>query len=183
MNQESKVINVHLEKRENKDYLVFGFEEAAEVCLNDDESQNNLKSIFVKLLTEITKYPIELQFLEKPEYKTGLYIDVCKEYIKDLEKVQFEKSTTKVIKNIDGKFYNELDNMVEILSNHIVSPVRFDKAIKLMEEEKVDTFVEIGPGKTLTGFIKKELNNINTINIYDVESLENAIKILKEGEK
>ena len=35
----------------------------------------------------------------------------------------------------------------------------------------------------LTGFIKKELNNINTINIYDVESLENAIKILKEGEK
>ena len=38
MNQESKVINVHLEKRENKDYLVFGFEEVAEVCLNDDES-------------------------------------------------------------------------------------------------------------------------------------------------
>lgn len=70
MNQESKVINVHLEKRENKDYLVFGFEEVAEVCLNDDESQNNLKSIFVKLLTEITKYPIELQFLEKPEAKT-----------------------------------------------------------------------------------------------------------------
>ena len=83
MNQESKAINVHLEKRENKDYLVFGFEEVAEVCLNDDESQNNLKSIFVKLLTEITKYPVELQFLENPEYKTGLYIDVCKEYIKD----------------------------------------------------------------------------------------------------
>ena len=86
MNQESKAINVHLEKRENKDYLVFGFEEVAEVCLNDDESQNNLKSIFVKLLTEITKYPIELQFLENPEYKTRLYIDVCKEYIKDLNK-------------------------------------------------------------------------------------------------
>ena len=32
MNQESKVINVHLEKRENKDYLVFDFEETAEVC-------------------------------------------------------------------------------------------------------------------------------------------------------
>ena len=68
MNQESKAINVHLEKRENKDYLVFGFEEVAEVCLNDDESQNNLKSIFVKLLTEITKYPVELQFLENPDF-------------------------------------------------------------------------------------------------------------------
>ena len=41
MNQESKVINVHLEKRENKDYLVFGFEEVAEVCLNDDVIERN----------------------------------------------------------------------------------------------------------------------------------------------
>ena len=98
MNQESKAINVHLEKRENKDYLVFGFEEVAEVCLNDDESQNNLKSIFVKLLTEITKYPVELQFLENPEYKTGLYIDVCKEYIKDLN-----KEITNVRKNMPEK--------------------------------------------------------------------------------
>ena len=55
MNQESKVINVHLEKRENKDYLVFGFEEVAEVCLNDDESQNNLKSIFVLSLIHISE--------------------------------------------------------------------------------------------------------------------------------
>ena len=82
----------------NKDYLVFGFEEVAEVCLNDDESQNNLKSIFVKLLTEITKYPVELQFLENPEYKTGLYIDVCKEYIKDLN-----KEITNVRKNMPEK--------------------------------------------------------------------------------
>ena len=35
---------------------------------------------------QLTKHPVELQFLENPEYKTGLYIDVCKEYIKDLNK-------------------------------------------------------------------------------------------------
>lgn len=69
MNQESKVINVHLEKRENKDYLVFDFEETAEVCLNNDESQNDLKSIFVKLLTEITKHPIELHFWKTQNIK------------------------------------------------------------------------------------------------------------------
>ena len=101
MNQESKVINVHLEKRENKDYLVFDFEETAEVCLNNDESQNDLKSIFVKLLTEITKHPIELHFLENSEYKTGLYIDVCKEYIKDLNKeiTKCKKKHARKIKN------------------------------------------------------------------------------------
>ena len=98
MNQERKVINVHLAKKEDKDYLVFGFEEIAEVCLNDDESQNNLKSIFVKLLAEITKYPVELRFIEKPEYKTRLYIDVCKEYIKDIN-----KEITNVRKNMPEK--------------------------------------------------------------------------------
>lgn len=40
----------------------------------------------------------ELQFLEKPEYKTGLYIDVCKEYIKDLN-----KEITNVRKNMPEK--------------------------------------------------------------------------------
>ena len=68
--------------------------------------------------------------------------------------------------------------MVEILSKHIVSPVRFDKAIKLMKDENVNTFVEIGPGKALTGFIRKELSDVNTINIYDVETLEKAIQEL-----
>ena len=86
---------------------------------------------------------------------TGACIFAKNEYIQDLEKVHFRKGTTNVIKNIDGTFYKDTDDMVEILSKHIVSPVRFDKAIKLMNDEKVDTFVEIGPGKALTGFIKK----------------------------
>ena len=100
------------------------------------------------------------------------------EYIKELDKVNFNKGNVKVIKNIDGTFYNENDNMHEILAKHIVSPVRFDKAIKLMKDEGIDTFVELGPGKSLTGFIKKELEGVNLINIFDVESLENAIKTL-----
>ena len=120
MNQESKVINVYLEKRENKDYLVFGFEEVAEVCLNDDESQNNLKSIFVKLLTEITKNPVELQFLEKPEYKTGLYIDVCKEYIKDLN-----KEITNVRKNrLNHKFCGISDSSRSSVGSYRIASER-----------------------------------------------------------
>ena len=63
---------------------------------------------------------------------------------------------SKVIKNIDGSFYTDSDNMQEILANHIVSAVRFDKTIELMRNEGVDTFIEIGPGKAVTGFVKKE---------------------------
>ena len=60
MNQESKAINVHLEKRENKDYLVFGFEEVAEVCLNDDDMNKQSWADFVLGIkpeyTELIRY-------------------------------------------------------------------------------------------------------------------------------
>ena len=101
-------------------------------------------------------------------------------YKEELAKAKFNKENIKaqVIKNIDGTFYNKQDDMVDILSKHIVSPVRFDKAIKTMQDNYIDTYVEIGPGKTLTGFIKKENKESNVININSVESLENFIETM-----
>ena len=112
-------------------------------------------------------------------FHTKALEEAKKEYIKELDKITFNKGNVKVIKNIDGTFYNDEDDIKEILANHIVSPVRFDKAIKLMKDEGIDTFVEIGPGKALIGFIKKELEGVNLINIFDVDSLENAIIKMK----
>lgn len=97
------------------------------------------------------------------------------EYEKELEKIEFGKGNIKVIKNIDGTFYNQKDNIKEILANHIISPVRLDKAIKLMEKENVEEYVEIGPGKVLTGFIKKDIKQATTFNISNVETLEEYI--------
>lgn len=145
--------------------VVSGSQKAIEIA-SEIFKQNGAKKVVILK----TSGPFHTKALE----------DAKNEYIKDLEKIKFEKGTTKVIKNIDGTFYNDTDNMVEILSNHIISPVRFDKAIKLMKDENIDTFVEIGPGKTLTGFIKKELENVNVFNIYDVDTLENAIQKLTD---
>lgn len=98
-------------------------------------------------------------------------------YEKELENVTFNFSKDiKVIKNIDGNYYTEQDNIKEILANHIVSPVRFDKAITLMQKEKVEEYVEIGPGKTLTGFIKKEDKEANVVNLNNVETLEKYLE-------
>lgn len=95
---------------------------------------------------------------------------------KELNKVKFENGNgVKVIKNINGEFYTEQDNFEEILSKHIVSPVRFDKAIQLMKNQNVDRFIEIGPGKTLTGFVKKDYPKAELYNINNLESLEKLI--------
>lgn len=95
-------------------------------------------------------------------------------YTEKLKEVNFntEAPKAKVIKNLDGTFYNENDDMVDVLSRHIVSSVRFDKAIKTMQDYGIDTYVEIGPGKTLTGFVRKENKEANVVNINSVETLE-----------
>ena len=99
-------------------------------------------------------------------------------FSRELENVHFSINENKVIKNIDGEFYCKNDSAKDILANHIVSPVRFDRAIKKMKTEKIDTYVEIGPGKALSGFVKKELKGeeIKVYAISDVKSLEEFLE-------
>ena len=82
-------------------------------------------------------------------FHTEKLIDASKAFEKELENVKFnlDEEKVKVIKNIDGTYYNKNDNIKEILVKHIISPVRFDKAIKLMSDENIDEYIEIGPRK------------------------------------
>lgn len=98
MNQEDKIINVHLEKREIKDYMIFKFEEEIVICLNEESGQSEFKTLFSVLLTELIKNPFKLEYIENKEYKVGLYIDVCQEYVKDLN-----REISNVRKNIPEK--------------------------------------------------------------------------------
>lgn len=102
---------------------------------------------------------------------------------KELNKITINELETKVIKNIDGMQYTEKDNIKEILKNHIISPVKFTKTIETMLEEDVDTFIEIGPGKALSGFVKRANTDkkINILNINNVENLEDTIKFIQEN--
>lgn len=95
----------------------------------------------------------------------------------ELDKIEINKFEKYVVKNIDGELYGNED-VKSVLYKHMISPVRFDKCINKMLEMGVDTFVEIGPGKTLTNFVKKINKDVQVININDLESLNKAIEIL-----
>lgn len=96
----------------------------------------------------------------------------------ELEKIEIKVPDCVVIKNLDGKPYNTNENIKEVLEKHIISPVKFSDSIKYMLENGVDTFIEVGPGKTLTSLVRKIDRNVNCINISDVASLESAIELL-----
>lgn len=91
----------------------------------------------------------------------------------ELEKVTFHDFNIPVVKNLDGTIYHKEDDIKEILAKHTISPVRFSKSLETMLEMGVDTFIEVGPGKTLSGFVKrlKTDREITILNIQDVESL------------
>ena len=145
--------------------VISGEEEAIE------EAMEKLKEVGAKRVLRLnTSGPFHTIKLEKAK----------EAYEKELETVNFQVSDkVKVIKNIDGTYYHVNDNIKEILANHIISPVRFDKAIKLMEEEQVEEYVEIGPGRTLTGFVKKGNKEANTYNINSLETLEKYLEMYK----
>lgn len=115
-------------------------------------------------------------------FHTSKLIDASNALRKELEKVKINKFETRVIKNLDGNFYKDTDNVKDILASHIISPVRFSKTIENMLNNGIDTFIEIGPGKTLSGFVKraKTDNEIKILNINSVETLEEVIKEVKD---
>lgn len=109
-------------------------------------------------------------------FHTEKFREISEEFKKELKKVKFNNFKYKVVKNLDGTIYSENDNISELLSEHMVKPVKFTKTIEKMIDEGVDTFVEIGPGKVLSGFIKKINSDVKVLRISDVETLDQFIE-------
>ena len=111
-------------------------------------------------------------------FHTKKLIEASNALRKNLEKININKFKTKVVKNINGDIYKDEENIKDILAEHMISPVKFSKCLETMLKMGIDTFVEIGPGKTLSGFVKrmKTEKEIKIYNICDVKSLENTLK-------
>lgn len=129
-----------------------------------------------KCKQEGAKKTIELK--TSGPFHTCKLIEASEALKKELEQIKINDFQTKVIKNIDGKSYEPKDNVKEILANHIINPVKFANGLQEMIDMGIDTFIEIGPGKTLSGFVKRTNKDVKVLNINDLESLE---KILNGG--
>ena len=129
-----------------------------------ENASKELKDLGAKRVIELkTSGPFHTKALE----------EASKEFYKDLKKIEFQDGNeVKVIRNLNGEIYKAGDNFAEILSKHIISPVRFDKTLNIFKNEKVDTFIEIGPGKSMTGFINKEKLEGTNVSIQKIEDLE-----------
>lgn len=83
-----KQINATLYEENNVDYLSFDISDECKISvnLNSSDSQKELKKVFSNLLAVLIENDIEIVFKKEEDYSRRMYIDVCAEYIKDLNR-------------------------------------------------------------------------------------------------
>ena len=89
--------------------------------------------------------------------------------------ITFKTPDVKYYSNLTGGELTDFSDMASMLAKHIVSPVRFTSELAAMQEAGADKFVEFGPGRTLTGLVKKTLKDVTAVNVEDMETLEGAL--------
>lgn len=103
--------------------------------------------------------------------------ELLKFNIYDLEK--------KLVSNVDAKIVQTKDEIIAKLVKQVSSSVLWQQSVEFMIGEGVNIFIEIGPGKSLTGFVKrigkKMKKDIKALNVSDLKSFNETIKILQGG--
>lgn len=85
------------------------------------------------------------------------------------------------IANLTADYVKEASQIKPLLVKQVSSPVRFQQTIELMIADGVDTFVEIGPGKTVSGFVRKVSSDVKVMNVDKYEDLGKCLEELKNA--
>lgn len=112
-------------------------------------------------------------------FHSSIYEKASYKFYEELKKVNINKFEKTVYSNVKGSPYEESDNVKELLRQQIMSSVLFEKSIRDLIDRGVNTFVEVGPGKTLTGFVKKINKDVKIHNVEDLKSLRETVESLK----
>lgn len=96
---------------------------------------------------------------------------------KELMTVQLGELKIPYVTNVTAEYVTDSSRIRELLTRQVYSPVRWEQSIRKMIAQGVDTFVEIGPGRTLTGFLRKIDRNVT---VYQVNTWEDSKQIMEE---
>ena len=91
----------------------------------------------------------------------------------EILKVEFEKPEIKIMSNVTAQPTNDPNEIKKLLIEQIEKPVRWREIVINMINSKVKKFIEIGPGKVLSGLIKRIDSNVEIIQVNDLEDLKN----------
>lgn len=106
-------------------------------------------------------------------FHTQILNQAAQEFADDyLAKIDYREPGMDVYTNLSGKNYKQVDSIVENLKDQMCSPVRFIDCVENMVADGCQVFIEIGPGKSLSGFVKKINKDVRVINIQNISDIE-----------
>jgi [acyl-carrier-protein] S-malonyltransferase len=133
----------------------------------------------VEIATELGGRGIPLKV--SGPFHSSLLKEASDDFYETIKDCHIGKLEKKVYSNVKGAQYEDTDDIKILLKNHIMSPVYFEKIIKDMMDNGVDTFIEIGPGKTLSGFVRKINRKANVLNVDSLDSLKSTVDKIKQA--
>ncbi|MGG5252983.1 ACP S-malonyltransferase [Neobacillus sp. SM06] len=98
----------------------------------------------------------------------------------ELAQIEMKNAAIPVVANVSAEPMSDASEIKEKLIEQLYSPVLWEDSVRKMLELGVDTFIEIGPGKVLSGLIKKIDRNAKTYSVSDEETAHAVIESLKE---
>ncbi|GAA0357739.1 ACP S-malonyltransferase [Alkalibacterium iburiense] len=99
---------------------------------------------------------------------------------KELEQASINEPKYPVYSNVTAQVYPNKEAIIDLLTQQIYSPVRFEQMITQMIADGVDTFIEIGPGKTLRSFIKSIDRTVTVKNVEKESQFKKVIELLNK---
>lgn len=112
-------------------------------------------------------------------FHSSLLKDAGEQLGEFLDTIDINTPAIPYVTNVTAEYVYENTKIKELLKKQVSSSVRWQQSVENMIHNGVDTFVEIGPGKTITGFVRKINPNVKTYNIQnfsDVETVGNALE-------
>ncbi len=108
-------------------------------------------------------------------FHCSMLIGAGEKLAKELENVEVRDMNIPVITNVTADYVPSKDDIKPLLIKQVSNSVRWEDSIRRMLSDGVDTFVEIGPGKALSGFIRKITKDARVYNVEDMASLEKTL--------
>jgi [acyl-carrier-protein] S-malonyltransferase len=111
-------------------------------------------------------------------FHTSMLKEAAEKLEEELKTIDINEMKVSVITNVTGNYVNNRDEIKILLKNQVMNAVQWENTLKKMVADGVDTFVEIGPGKVLSAFVKKLDRKLICTNVEDMSSLEKTLEIL-----
>ena len=111
-------------------------------------------------------------------FHSPLLKEAGKELGEELKSVELSELQIPYVTNVTAEYVSEIDQTKALLAKQVAASVRWQQSIEKMLSQGVDTFIEIGPGRTLTGFMRKISREVRTYNISTVEDLKKVVNEL-----